>query len=194
MNIHRRMHGAGLAALAALIVLAAQGTWAQEDLRSVVPTEVPGVVNASKTSDGKVYFGGQPTQESVDALKKNGVKVVINLRRAEEMEKVDFDEKNAVEAAGMKYVNVPMESTGLPTAESLKPLLVTLGDAKDAPVFLHCGSSNRVGGVWALYEGTQGGKSADDAIAEGKKAGLKTPALEKDVRTRLENASEDSGK
>jgi len=157
--------------------------------RVVVPAEIPGVTNAAKTSDGDIYFGGQPTPASVEALKQEGVKVVINLRRPEEMDKLDYDEKKAVEAAGMTYIHMPMVSTGLPTAEALKPVLAALGTADDARVFLHCGSSNRVGGVWALYEGMQGGKSADEAIAEGKKAGMRTPELEADVRKRLEGAA-----
>lgn len=167
-----------------VVLMVASGLCAEET-KGVVSTEVPGVVNASKTEDGSVYFGGQPSQESIDALKQQGVKVVINLRRADEMEKVNFDEKAAVEAAGMKYVQVPMQSSALPTEEALKPIFEKLGTSTDEHVFIHCGSSNRVGGVWAVFEATKGGKSADDAVAEGKKAGLKAPELEQSVRDRV---------
>lgn len=158
--------------------------------RVVIPTEIPGVTTAAKTSDGNVYFGSQPSAESIEALKQQGVKVVINLRRAEELEGIGFDEKAAVEAAGMKYVHVPMGSE-LPTAEALKPVIEKLGAADDERVFLHCASSNRVGAVWAVYEGTKGGKSADEAVAEGKKAGLKAPALEADAKARIEEAAKE---
>ncbi len=172
-------------AVCGMMMAAAWHAGADEPAKAVVSTEVPGVLNASKTSDGSVYFGGQPTTESFDALKQQGVKVVINLRRADEMTKVNFDEKAAVEAAGMKYIQVPMESSALPSADALKPILEKLGAADDEHVFLHCASSNRVGGIWAVFEGINGKKPTDDAIADGKKAGLKSVELEQSVRTHL---------
>ena len=45
--------------------------------------------------------------------------------------------------------------------------------------------SNRVGLARSLFRGTQHGLAADDAIAEGKAAGLKAPALEKIAREKL---------
>lgn len=175
------------AAMLGIVIAAAANAQKSEDAgaqETVLPAEISGVNNASKTSDGNVYFGGQPSAESIEVLKQLGVKVVINLRRPEETTALGFDEKAMVETAGMQYVSVPMGSE-LPTAEALKPVLEKLGTADEERVFLHCASSNRVGAVWAVFEGTTGGKSVDDAIAEGKKAGLKAPALEEGARARI---------
>jgi hypothetical protein len=60
-----------------------------------------------------------------------------------------------------------------------------LNSANDARVLLHCTDSNRAGAMWALYAGQRNKLNADAAIAEGKAAGMSSPALEKAVREAL---------
>ena len=45
-------------------------------------------------------------------------------------------------------------------------------------MLLHCASSNRVGAVWLAYRALDGGLSIEEAKAEAKIVGLKSPALE----------------
>lgn len=146
--------------------------------------ELPGVTSAAESTADKVFITSQPSQETIDALAQKGVKVVINLRRAEETAKLAFDEKGAVTKAGLEYISVPM-GTGLPNETEVTLLLDTLAAAKDKPVLLHCSSGNRSGAIWALYNGTRKGLSPDLAIAEGKKAGMTNAALEHVVRNRI---------
>ena len=53
-----------------------------------------------------------------------------------------------------------------------------LSDQKAAPVLLYCSSSNRVGATLAVIAYRRG-RTKEEAIAEGRKAGLKSPAMEK---------------
>ncbi len=132
-----------------------------------------------------VIFSAQPTAEQLAGYAKEGVKVVVNLRTPEEMQKLGLDEKAIVEKAGMRYVNVPFGSTP-PKDEELSAVMKLLADAKPSErVVLHCASSNRVGYVWGLYQAQKKGLPAEKAIEEAKKAGMKNPGLESGLRERL---------
>jgi hypothetical protein len=56
-----------------------------------------------------------------------------------------------------------------------------LDDPSAGPVLLHCASSNRVGGVWAVIQARKG-KALDEALAAGREAGLHNPQMEAAVR------------
>lgn len=130
---------------------------------------------------GKVYFGGQPAEADVAAYAAKGVKTIVNLRSAEEMAGVNFDEAAAAKAAGIRYVQVPVSGSA-PAPGTLEKIYAELRKAGDSKVLLHCASSNRVGMVWATFRGQEHGVGTEDAIREGKAAGLKAPGLEKAAR------------
>jgi protein tyrosine phosphatase (PTP) superfamily phosphohydrolase (DUF442 family) len=56
-----------------------------------------------------------------------------------------------------------------------------LDQATDGPVLLHCASSNRVGAVWAVLQ-ARGGMPVEDAMKEGARVGLTSPALAEAAR------------
>ena len=149
----------------------------------VAPVAVGQTPNSSAFGD-KVYFAGQPTAADLAEYKKLGVKTVVNLRAPSEMEKLGFDEAAAVKAAGMNYVNVPFSGT-LPADGELAKIYAELNKAGSGKVLLHCASSNRVGTIWTVFRGAQHGLAAEDAVSEGKAAGMKMPALEKQAREKL---------
>jgi len=128
-----------------------------------------------------VYFAAQPEESDFKLYADRGVKTVINLRTPEEMASLGFDEKAAVEAAGMAYVQVPIGADGLDRA-GLQEIALRLENAGSAPALLHCASSNRVGYVWSIFRATRHGLDEEAAVAEGKQAGLRAPALETSAR------------
>lgn len=147
----------------------------------IVPVEVGSTPRVTVWQDS-IYFAGQPEADDFALFAQRGVKTVINLRREDEMERLGFDERANVEAKGMRYVQIPIGADE-PTEESLTRLMDLLaGGEKEEPILLHCASSNRVGYIWALYEGVRQGKTVDEAVAAGKAAGLRSPALESRVR------------
>ena len=84
----------------------------------------------------------------------------------------------------MTYVHAPFK-TEIIDPSDLRDVMSALDNAGNAPVLLHCANSNRAGTVWALYTGLQDHLAVDEAIAEGKDAGMREPATEKAVRAAL---------
>lgn len=127
--------------------------------------------------------GGQPRPEHFAMLKARGVKTVLNLRtpgehRAEE-------EKAAVEAAGMKYYNIPVVYRE-PTFEQVDEFLRITDDPANRPMFVHCTAAIRVGGFWLIRRVMRDGMSWDAALAEAQKVGLRgAPHLEEFAKSYL---------
>jgi len=158
---------------AVLLTLLPLGFAAAEPPATVDPALVP---NYQLLRPG-LAVAGKPSAEAVAQLKEQGFKTVIDLRT--EAEGV-ADEKAAVEALGLRYVSVPVSAATL-KSEDAKAVAGILEDPAAGPVLLHCASSNRVGAVLAIIE-AQAGKSLDDALAAGRKAGLKSDSLVEAVK------------
>jgi len=132
----------------------------------------------------RVYFAGQPSEAALTDYAQQGVATVINLRTQPEMDGLSFDEPAVTESLGMRYVHVPIGGEP-PTQDQLDRLFAELESSGEGPTLLHCASSNRVGYVWSLYRAQRHGLDPDAAIAEGKRAGMKSPALEERARQAL---------
>jgi len=138
----------------------------------------------ASTFDHKIYFAGQPDEKALGQFAGFGVKTVVNLRSDREQADLGFDEKSVIEKAGMKYVQAPMDR-GIPDAPTLRKIMDALNSANDAHVLIHCSDANRTGAMWALYAGQRNKLTVDEAIAEGRAAGMSNPGLEKAVREAL---------
>ena len=113
--------------------------------------------------------GAQPRPEHFEMLKRRGVKTVLNLRtpgehRAEE-------EQAAVEAAGMKYVNIPVSYRN-PTDADVDAFLKVTDDPANRPMFVHCTLAIRVGAFWLIRRVVRDGMTWDAALDEATKVGL----------------------
>jgi uncharacterized protein (TIGR01244 family) len=150
-------------------------------LQEIAKLRVGATPNAAVHRNGRVYFGGQPSEADLALFAKTGVKTVINLRTASELANLGFDESTAAQSAGMTYLNLPM-GRDIPAEAELEAMFTALDGAKQAPVLLHCASSNRAGAVWALYRAHRDGIAAEQAIAEGRAAGMSSEALAEAVR------------
>lgn len=126
-----------------------------------------------------ILFAGQPSAEDLDQAQRLGVKTVINLRHAAEI--ADFDEGQAVESRGMRYVNVPFGKAEELTAAVFDKLRAELRDSK-RPILLHCASANRVGAVWLPYRVLDGRLDVEPALAEAQAIGLRSAAYEARAR------------
>ncbi|HEY3348962.1 MAG TPA: sulfur transferase domain-containing protein [Thermoanaerobaculia bacterium] len=117
---------------------------------------------------------GKPSKEALASLKAAGFSTAVDLRQPNEGV---ASAKEAVEAQGLKFVSVPVSPDTF-TLEDAKRIEAVLKDQGSAPVLLYCSSSNRVGAALAVIEYRRG-RTRDEAIAEGKKAGLSSSAMEK---------------
>ncbi len=118
---------------------------------------------------------GQPSTEELTALKDDGTVAVLNLRLPSEH---DADaERQAVEALGMKYFNIPVDTNNLQVSQVEEFLAIT-DDASNRPMFIHCGSANRVGGFFMIRRALRDGWSVEMATAEAEEIGLRNQALQ----------------
>jgi uncharacterized protein (TIGR01244 family) len=130
-------------------------------------------LNYQRLSPG-LAAAGKPSKAALDSLKSAGFTTAVDLRQPAEGVP---PAKEAVEAQGLRFVSVPVSPDTFSLDDVLKVEAV-LKDQKAAPVLLYCSSSNRVGAVLAVVAYRRG-RSKDDALAEGRKAGMKSPAMEK---------------
>ena len=131
--------------------------------------EVTGVPNFHQVNEN-VYRGGQPSADGWPSLAKLGVKTVIDLRRADEHS--TEEEAKAVEAAGMKYVNVPMKGVVAPSEDQVSKVLSLLLNSPD-PVFVHCKrGADRTGTIIACYRMTHDRWNNKQAFSEAKALGM----------------------
>lgn len=129
----------------------------------------PAIANFHKVDD-RIYRGAQPGPQSWESLARLGVKTVIDLRPSTEHS--CKDEKQAVEAAGMQYVNVPMKGVVAPSDKSVSKVLSLVNDS-EGPVFVHCRrGADRTGTVVACYRISHDGWTNQKALREAAKYGM----------------------
>ena len=122
----------------------------------------------------KICTGGQPTLDDLARLKADGVKAIINLRQASEMNLAEETAK--ANELGLRYIHIPVNGADL-KPESADEFLKAMADPANRPVFIHCTTANRVGAFWMIYRVLIDGWKPDDAEAEARKVGMHTPAL-----------------
>jgi uncharacterized protein (TIGR01244 family) len=116
-----------------------------------------------------LYTSGQPAASDWQAFKALGVRTVIDLRAPGE--RTDRDEAAEVQAAGLRYVQIPVKGEAGLTDENVRRLHQALAPSH-AGVLVHCASGNRAGALLALEQAQQDGLPAAQALALGKAAGL----------------------
>jgi protein tyrosine/serine phosphatase len=128
-----------------------------------------GVPNFQQVN-GRIYRGGQPSDYGFKFIAGLGVKTVIDLRR--ESGEVAGEEK-LVSAAGMRFINIPMDDLGAPTDAQIALVLAVLADETAGPVFVHCRrGADRTGTVIACYRIAFEHWRNRQALAEAKSHGL----------------------
>ena len=129
---------------------------------------IAGILNFHQVTD-RLYRGGQPEGRAWGDLARVGVKTVLDLRRGDEHSVAA--ESLAVCAAGMRYVNFPMNGSDTPTALQLSAPLALLDGG--GPAFVHCAQGrDRTGTVIAAYRISRQRWANRDALAEAQRMGM----------------------
>jgi uncharacterized protein (TIGR01244 family) len=145
--------------------------------------EVPPIRNFMRVTTD-FCTGGQPRLEHFAQLKAEGTRAVLNLRQPGEHRAAE--EQEAVEKAGLKYFNIPVEYSK-PTAASVDEFLRITDDPANRPMFIHCTAAIRVGAFWMIRRVLRDGFTPDAALDEARKVGLvPTPHLEEFARSYIE--------
>jgi len=108
-----------------------------------------------------LYRGGQPGVDGLEALRKMGIAVVVDMRGGPNQ-----NEKSAVTKLGMEYVSIPWHCP-FPTDEPFVHFLKVIEDNPGKKIFVHCRlGDDRTGMAIASYRMADEGWSADEAMKE----------------------------
>lgn len=154
--------------LAALLLASAGTAVAQEDSLSELPRHV--------ALEGNVHSSGQPSAATIGKLGSAGIRTIIDLRP--DQETPDLDEKAVAASAGLDYHALPISGASDLTRGNVSRFDQLLKQSQADGVLVHCASGNRVGALMALRARWVDGKSADEALAIGKEAGMTGLAAE----------------
>jgi protein tyrosine phosphatase (PTP) superfamily phosphohydrolase (DUF442 family) len=111
--------------------------------------------------DGRIFRGEQPGKDEYTQLAALGVKTVIDLRLD-----AKSSSRELAEAAGLTYVNIPIDGHGTPTDDQATAFLKAV-DGTAGTVYVHCaGGRHRTGSMVAVYRMTHNGWTVDQAYAE----------------------------
>lgn len=114
--------------------------------------------------DERFYRGAQPKKEQYAELKALGIVTVVDLREDAE----DYAKAEA-EAAGLRYVNIPIKDKSYPTQENIDAFLKVVDDPETGVFFAHCaGGRHRTGDMGALYRFVKYGWDFETAYKEMK--------------------------
>ena len=114
--------------------------------------------------DKNFYRGARPKSEDFRNLAALGIKTVIDLT-----DNSREREQPAVEAAGMRYVNIPIVDKAYPNAEQVSAFLKVANDPATGKFYVHCaGGRHRTGIMGAVYRFNHDHWNYDQAYAEMK--------------------------
>ncbi len=112
--------------------------------------------------DERFYRGARPKESDYQALAALGVKTIIDLT-----DNSKEYEQPAVEAAGLRYVNIPMVDKSYPSMEQVNAFLKVVDDPETGKFFLHCaGGRHRTGVLGAVYRFTHDKWNLDQVMVE----------------------------
>ncbi len=142
---------------------------------------IAGVPNAVQVGD--VVISGQPSATAIGLLKIQGYRTIVSARAPGE---VGWDEAAEAAKNGLAFISIPMPS---PVAEITDDQVARLAEAMqkaERPILLHCGSGNRIAGLWTVYLVEYAGVPVERALELGEKAGMRSvrAAVEKRLNSR----------
>ncbi len=127
--------------------------------------------------DDDFTTGGQPTADAYVKAAASGFRAVLSLRTPGEG--VDLVlERARVESTGMRYFNVPVNSSSLRT-EQADEFRQIAANKSNHPMLVNCSSGNRVGAFMMILRVVDQGWSEAKAMEEAVKIGLTAENLKK---------------
>lgn len=129
--------------------------------------------NYTRVDDTVACAGATPV-EMMPRLRAAGFRTVVNFRTEGESGADVEESKRAAEESGLRYVHLPFRE---PTAEIAESFLEVAADEDSGPLFVHCGSANRVGAMWLIKRVVVDGWSVEKATAEAEEIGLRSAGL-----------------
>ena len=153
---------------ATLATIVACGAAAQTPAPATAPEDFSNIQNFLRVNEG-ICTGGQPSMEDLEKMKAQGVRSVVNLRRASEY---NFEEEAATaKKLDLRYFHIPVDKNDLKD-EQVEEFLKVTGDLQNRPIFIHCTSAGRVGTFWMIRRALVDKWKVEDAEVEARKIGM----------------------
>ena len=112
--------------------------------------------------DERFYRCSRPKDNDYQALAALGIKTIIDLT-----DNSKEYEQPAVEAAGLRYINIPMVDKSYPTVDQVNQFLKVVDDPSTGKFFVHCaGGRHRTGVMGAVYRFTHNHWNLNQVLAE----------------------------
>jgi uncharacterized protein (TIGR01244 family) len=114
--------------------------------------------------DATLATAGQPTEEQLCFIARDGFQVVINLALHDDPRYSLKDETASVTSLGMEYVHIPVDFQS-PTESDLQKFFAALDAHRGQKVLVHCAANKRVTAFVGLYRTIKLGWPVDKAFA-----------------------------
>jgi protein tyrosine phosphatase (PTP) superfamily phosphohydrolase (DUF442 family) len=154
-------------------IAATAGTPATED---PLMAQLTGVANVCHPYPWLVT-GGQPSADALEALAKAGIDDIFDLRGTGEQR--GFDEPTVARSMRLHYLPIPTTAADLSDSRFTAFRHHLMAHGPDNPMFIHCGSGNRVGAVLLPWLVLDLGLSQNAALEMAHAVGLRDPELTK---------------
>jgi protein tyrosine phosphatase (PTP) superfamily phosphohydrolase (DUF442 family) len=119
----------------------------------------------------RLYRGAQPSSAGLRRLRELGIDTIVNLRGESDQTR---SEEVEAKALGFGYFNIALPNWGRPQDERVRRILLIIAAPQNGRVFVHCKEGvDRTGTIVALYRIGQQHWSADDALAEAERLGMR---------------------
>jgi uncharacterized protein (TIGR01244 family) len=143
----------------------------------VKKSTVEGITNFAQV-ETTVACAGAVKPGSVARIKGMGFASIINLRQPTEPG-ADIDAEAAeARAAGIRFVNIPFNST-MPEPAAADSFLKLIAEPGVQPAFIHCASGNRAAAMWLIKRVLIDKWDNDRAVEEAGQLGLTSQGLKK---------------
>lgn len=138
---------------------------------------IDGIRNYTKV-DATIGCAGATDPKAMAAIAGNGYKAVLNLREAAENGALIPESKAAAEAAGLTFINLPFTGSA-PDPAVADQFLKIVTNTENQPLFINCGSANRVGALWLIKRMLVDRWEEARAVEEARAIGLSGDELQK---------------
>ena len=137
--------------------------------------EVPGIRNMTQV-EPTIACAGATDAAAIPEIAKRGFKAIVNLRLESEPDANIGAARDAAAKAGIRYIHLPFDVAN-PDEAVVDRFIAAVTDTANQPVFVHCGSANRVAGMWMIKRVVVDGWDTARAETEARANGLSNPKL-----------------
>jgi protein tyrosine phosphatase (PTP) superfamily phosphohydrolase (DUF442 family) len=128
--------------------------------------------------DATVACAGATETRVFKGLKERGYKSIVNLRELTEVGAAIPESRAMASDAGLKFIHLPFNANK-PDESVVDEFIKVVTDPANQPVFINCGSANRVSALWLTKRMLVDKWDEARALEEAKFIGLSTESLQK---------------